>query len=182
MARLEIPPLAQRSAPAAGAGESAPPSVETIAIVFGVADGPDAVPSADSFFEVYRITLPVFALVALDPDGVHEFDATGLFESLAGRATRRRWGVRVELCAIQPAASAGRDALWIEAPESAGPLAALDAPGTVLPGGNRRVTVASKVATTVDAVAALAGTYRLGAGERAGRPVTLALDRYEFQP
>lgn len=158
------------------------PSIETITVVFGVADAADKAPDDANFFDVYRVGLPVFHLVALDPDGVHEFDAVGLFEHLSTRATRRNWGVRLELAVLQPARDAGRLDLVVDAPEGAGALSASDAPGTILPGGARRVTVLTAVAATPAAIANLAGAYTVRAGDAAGRTVTLAVDRFEFQP
>ncbi len=178
MARLVIPPHGRPAGQPDAA--AAPPSLHDVSIVFGVADAPDAAPTDADFVPVYRVSMPVFGLSALDPDGVHEFDARALLDDLARRATRRRWGARVELVVSQPAAAEGVD-LWLEAPDVAGPLSAPDPRGIPQPGGGRRVLFRTRVVAPAD-LAHLAGTYTAGAGDRPTRPLILALDRYEFEP
>jgi len=166
-------------------GDSAtadPPTLQTIRLAYGVGSGREAVPSASDFRTTYQVTIPVFSLGGLDPDGVYEFDGSLLLGALTERAQRRRWGVRLELELIQTAASAGAADIVVEGPDGAGALSVVgSAAGESLPGGGRRVVVATAVVNDPGAVTSLDGTYRIGLGDAAARPVNVAFGRFEFE-
>ena len=48
-----------------------PPALAGIRLVFGVGMEPEASPTADDFHPVYTISMPVFSIGGLDPDGVY---------------------------------------------------------------------------------------------------------------
>lgn len=166
-------------------GDSAtadPPTLQTIRLAYGVGSGREATPSTADFRTTYQVTIPVFSLGGLDPDGVYEFDASMLLGQLTDRAQRRRWGVRLELELIQSAGSAGAADVVVEGPDGAGELSIVGpAQGESLPGGGRRLLVATAVVTDPAAVTQLDGTYRIGIGDATPRPVNVAFGRFEFE-
>ena len=166
-------------------GDSAtadPPTLQSIRLAYGVGSGREATPSAADFRTTYQVTIPVFSLGGLDPDGVYEFDGSMLMSALTERAQRRRWGVRLELELIQTAGSAGAADVVVEGPDAAGELSLVGpAQGESLPGGGRRLVVATAVVTDAAGVTKLDGTYRIGLGEAAPRPVNVAFGRFEFE-
>ncbi|MEM6991197.1 MAG: hypothetical protein AAF721_11885 [Myxococcota bacterium] len=187
MARIVVSPLDIGTGAPAAAGADAPPTVQTLALSFGVGARRDAAPTNDEFRETYHLTIPIFSLGGLDPDGVYEFDAAGLLSTLGKQATRRVWGVRLQLELIQQAAAAGHATLAVDAPSETGGLRVLGGDsGESLPGGGRRIVVASDVVTNAASVAeALEGTYRIatsvGGTQSSEQTIRVALGRFEFQ-
>lgn len=179
MARIVVPRLEVGTGAAASDTLVAAPSLQAIRIAYGVGGGRESVPTADDFRVTYHVTIPVFSLGGLDPDGVHEFDAGQLLQSLVTRAARRHWGVRLELELHQDADAAGRHDVIVD-----GPSEALTVPGggqgESLAGGARSIVVATNVIVQPDAVGTLDGAYAISAGD-ATRRVTVALGRYEFE-
>ena len=173
-----------------------PPALASVRLVFGVGSSVDEIPSADDFHSVYTISIPVFSLGGLDPDGVYEFDAGAQLELLQSRATRRRWGVRLELELVQSSEAINAAELWIETPWGDGdprPMLLGPARGTPLTGGGRSLVLASSPVTTVAAARALGGRFTMilrdadphGGGaatiESTALEVRLDLRCYEFE-
>lgn len=164
--RIVVPRLPESSS-ASHVGESAlvdPPGVEALRIVFGVGPGGDRAPTSDSFKPTYSVSLPVFSVGGLDPDGVYEFDAAQLMRTIVGRSLRRRWGIRVELELTQKAATVGRADLHVETPfeddsELELHVQGKTGTGTMLPGGVRSIVLATSVVTDPKLVSKLGGAY-----------------------
>ncbi len=200
MSVVVVPRLPDSTAAAdtsAGTQTVDPPAVMAIRLAFGVGTS-DSPPTPKTFKTTYQLAIPVFSLGGLDPDGVYEFDAAALFETLSTRAQRRRWGVRLELELQQPASSVGRADLHVELPypdDSGLTMTVLgqSGRGTPLPGGGRTVVVASDVITDANDIGRLSGTYGLqlsdqppgsaeGAHVSSGvRPVRIDVTRFEFE-
>lgn len=162
--RLVVQRLPEGSVPPAGdePWRVDPPSLGGVRLVFGVGSGPELEPSADDFHPVYTISIPVFSLGGLDPDGVYEFDAGAQLELLQSRATRRRWGVRVELELVQSSEAINAAELWIETPWREGearPMLLGPARGIPLTGGGRSIVLACAPVTRVDAARSLGGRF-----------------------
>jgi hypothetical protein len=173
-----------------------PPTLAGIRLVFGVGSTPEAIPDADDFHPVYTISMPVFSVGGLDPDGIYEFDAGAQLELLESRATERRWAVRLELELIQTREVINAAELWIETPwtgEDPRPMLLGPERGQPRPGGGRSLVFASTPVASVDAARALGGQFvaRIrDADPHGGGPATIesaeltidvALGRYEFE-
>jgi len=164
--RLVIPRLPEGSV--APPGDAArvvdPPALAGVRLVFGVGSSPTSIPGPADFHPVYTVSMPVFSPGGLDPDGIYEFDAGAQLELLQSRATRRRWGVRLELELAQASEAVNAADLWIEAPWSEGEVALMalgSARGEPAVGGGRRVTVASTPVTDVALARRLGGSFRV---------------------
>lgn len=184
---------------AAGSDETRlvdPPALAGIRLVFGVGSEPDASPSADDFHPVYTISMPVFSVGGLDPDGVYEFDAGAQLELLQSRATQRRWALRLELELIQTHETSNAAELWFETPWISGdprPLLLGPERGEMRAGGGRSLVFASTPVATVEAARSLGGRFVAqirdadphGGGvasiESPSLTIDLALGRYEFE-
>jgi hypothetical protein len=173
-----------------------PPALAGIRLVFGVGSEPDAIPSADDFHPVYTISMPVFSIGGLDPDGVYEFDAGAQLELLQSRATRRRWSVRLELELIQTHETVNTAELWFETPWRSGdprPLLLGPERGELRAGGGRSLVFASTPVASVEAARSLGGRFVAqlrdadphGGGvatiESAPLVIDVALGCYEFE-
>jgi hypothetical protein len=173
-----------------------PPALGSVRLVFGVGSAPELEPSGEDFHPVYTISMPVFSLGGLDPDGVYEFDAGAQLELLQSRATGRRWALRLELELVQSSEALAAAELWIETPWTQGdprPLLLGPERGTPRSGGGRSLVLASTPVTSVAAARALGGTFTFmlrdadpkGGGaatvESACLQVQLDLRCYEFE-
>lgn len=187
MASLTFPRIDVGSAAKADAGVTlAAPAVQAIRIAFGVGTGRDAAPTDDAFRPSYVLSVPLFSFGGLDPDGVYEFDAAGLLATLQGKATKRRWGARLEVELEQAAPAVGHADLVVEGPQGAPAPVAIGRPeGETLPGGGRRIVFGSSVITDPAGLAAVQGEYRVHQGDASetaeSRIVRVGLDRFEFQ-
>lgn len=197
--RIVVPRLLDSTAAAdsaAGKQMVDPPSIMAIRLAFGVGTG-DSPPTPSSFKNTYHLSIPVFSLGGLDPDGVYEFDAAALFETITRRSLRRRWGVRLELELQQHANSVSQADMHIEAPykdDTGLGLSVLGhgGRGTPLPGGGRTVTIATDVVTDIKRIGALSGAYKVHLRDQATdeddvrvasmvRKVHIDLTRFEFE-
>jgi len=166
------------------------PSVTAIRVMFGVGKAPSVAPDAASFKPVYTLQIPVFALGALDSDGVHEMDAAAYLERLQTKATMRRWAARLEIEIQQPADAVAHADIWVdtEDPDDAPRfhVADRDPRGTTIVGGARSVTLRTSLASSPDALIKLGGKLSVTAkgdeAESAARPIEVQLGRFEFQP
>lgn len=173
-----------------------PPALAGIRLVFGVGPDPEQISSDDEFHPVYTISMPVFSIGGLDPDGIYEFDAGAQLELLQSRATRRRWSVRLELELVQTHSTVNAAELWFETPWSSGdPRPVLLGPerGEPRPGGGRALVFASTPVASVAAARKLGGRFVAqirDADPHGGGPATiesppLPIDvdcgRYEFE-
>jgi hypothetical protein len=176
--RLVIPSL-----PGGAESPAKAPGVEAITIAFGVAKSREGMPSTDDFRTTYHLQIPRFSLGGLDPDGVYEFDAGALLQTLRSRAQRRHWGVRLELTLTQAAAEVAAGEIFVSSPESAaGAMTVVGNPvGTTTPGGGRSIVVASPVVTEPDAVSQLSGAYSATVGDAEPCRVQVHLGRFEFE-
>ncbi len=192
MARVVVPRLPDSTAAidsASGPQTVDAPTVVAIRLAFGVGKA-DSAPTPQSFKLTYHLSIPVFSLGGLDPDGIYEFDAAALFDTITSRAQRRRWGVRLELELEQSPASVSLADVIVEAPfDDALGLSVLgqSGRGKPLPGGGRSIVVASGLVTSAAGVEKLSGTYavRLDGGEAldsATREVRIDATRFEFEP
>lgn len=191
MGRLVIERLSEGTASASPDA----PALEAIRLVFGVGKGPDTAPDASTFAPVYRLSIPVFSLGGLDPDGVYEFDAKALLTQLQSRSTRRKWAVRLELDLAQKADATAAGDIWVDTPYADGGDLSADVlgnkRGSTTAGGGRSVTVASTLVNNPDAVAQLGGTFtvRVADGDPDESPnvcskpreIKLAFTNYEFE-
>lgn len=174
------------------------PSIGDIRLVFGVGAGPDATPDGDGFKPVYTVSMPVFSLGGLDPDGVHEFDAAGLLASLQQRATRRRWAMRLEVELVQTADTVTAGDIYVDTPLPDGDGPSMDVlgrsrRGTTTPGGGRSLVLATSLVHDAAGIEGLAGKYSIqvrDADPRAEgtpsvespvRDLNVAFSRYEFE-
>lgn len=194
--RLVIERLAEGSVPPStdGTRKVAAPTLGDIRIVFGVGSKAETPADDRDFKPVYRVSMPVFSLGGLDPDGVHEFDAASLLGDLQRRATRRRWSVRLELDVIQPAESVTSADLVVDTPLQAltFDVVGRTRKGTTLPGGGRSLTLATSLIHDPAQLDQLAGEYSMrltdapdadgtASVESPARLLKLALTNYEFQ-
>jgi len=85
--RFVIERLSEGAVPPAGEGTRKvdAPNVAAIRLVFGVGSGPDAQPTEDTFKPVYSVSIPVFSLGGLDPDG------NGNGKGLRARTASNHW-------------------------------------------------------------------------------------------
>lgn len=195
MARVVVPRLPDSTAAidsASGPQTVDPPTVVAIRLAFGVGKA-DSAPTPQSFKLTYHLSIPVFSLGGLDPDGVYEFDAAALFDTITGRAQRRRWGLRLELELEQSPQAVSLADVVVDAPfDDALGLSVLgqSGRGKPLPGGGRSIVVASGLVTEAADVAKLSGTYEVQvhrnegepAIESAARQVRIDATRFEFEP
>ncbi len=192
MARVVVPRLPDSTAaidPANGKQTVDPPTVVAIRLAFGVGKA-DSAPTPQSFKVTYHLSIPVFSLGGLDPDGVYEFDAAALFETITSRAQRRRWGLRLELELEQSPHAVSVADVVVTAPfEDDLGLSVLgqSGRGKPLPGGGRSIVVASGLVTSAADVGKLSGEYTMalhdegGAVESASRPLRINATRFEFE-
>lgn len=194
MARVVVPRLPDSTAaidPASGPQTVDAPTVVAIRLAFGVGKA-DSAPTPQSFKVTYHLSIPVFSLGGLDPDGVYEFDAAALFETITARAKRRRWGVRLELEFEQSPRGVSLADVYVDAPfDDALGMSVLgqSGRGKPLPGGGRSVVVASGLVTEPAHVQQLSGTYTLRLAddpsspsvESAVREVRIDSTRFEFE-
>ncbi len=144
-----------------------PPIFAGLRLVLGVGSPSGEPPDNDTFKPTYIVGMPVFSMGGLDPDGVYEFDAGMLLDTIRHRALRRRWGVRVEIELTQSADSVAIADLWAEAPfkeEPDGPglvVLGKTGRGTTLPGGGRTVVIATTLALDSKRASALSGVYNI---------------------
>jgi hypothetical protein len=164
-----------------------PPALGSVRLVFGVGSEPEVEPDAHDFHPVYTISMPVFSLGGLDPDGVYEFDAGAQLELLQSRATRRRWALRLELELIQSSEALAAAELWIETPwTTSDPRPVLLGPerGTPRSGGGRSLVLASTPVTSVDAARSLGGSFTFmlrDADPHGGGAATVESSRLQVQ-
>lgn len=192
MARVVVPRLSDSTASVAPASRPQrvdPPTVVAIRLAFGVGTA-DSAPTPQSFKVTYHLSIPVFSLGGLDPDGVYEFDAAALFETITSRAQRRQWGVRLELELQQSPQAVSLADVIVQAPfDDALGLSVLgqSGRGKPLPGGGRSIVVASGLVTQGAGVGALSGEYTMqlrsedGSVESAVRPIRIDATRFEFE-
>lgn len=194
MPRLVVERLSEGSVPAAGATvtKADAPTVSAIRLVFGVGTGPADAPTADTFKPVYTVSIPVFSLGGLDPDGVYEFDGRALLDLLATRSNRRKWGVRLELEVAQSAATVAAADLHVDSPVPMGVIGRSQT-GVITTGGGRSVVVGSALVFDAAGVESLGGCYELSLRdadpdsdtpasiESPKRPVNVAFTRFEFE-
>ena len=196
--RIVIPRLPERAgAPDAPAAIVDPPAVTALRFVFGVGRG-DTPPTHETFTATYAVSIPLYSVGGLDPDGVYEFDAAKLFVTIVGRSLRRRWGVRVELELTQAPQSVGRADIYVDAPYEEAPGLGLHVlgqtgTGTTMPGGGRTVVTATSPVTDPKRVSALGGVYNIqlrstdpAGGEKPSmaslsRGINVDATRFEFE-
>ena len=167
--RVVVPRLPDATVVKSAPGETLivdPPAVTAIRLAYGVGPASGADPTSDTFKATYHVSIPVFSIGGLDPDGVYEFDAAAWFEAIATRSIRRRWGVRLELELAQEAKTVGGCDIWIDTPfdddDEEGPTMAVlgrSGLGTALPGGGRTVVVATSIITDAKRIGSLSGIY-----------------------
>lgn len=190
MARLVIERLTDGSADPATPDKLAAPTVSAIRVMFGVGKAPSVAPDPASFKPVYTLQIPVFALGALDSDGVHEMDAAAYLARLQEKATMRRWAARLEIEIQQKADAVAITDIEVatEDPDDACRfhVADRDARGTTIAGGGRSVTLRTSLAHSADALIKLGGKLtvvaRGGETKSPDRAVEVQLGRFEFQP
>lgn len=173
-----------------------PPTLAGIRLVFGVGSDAEAAACVDDFHPVYTISMPVFSIGGLDPDGVYEFDAGAQLELLQSRATRRQWAVRLELELIQTREAINAAELWFETPWLDGeprPIQLGPERGESRAGGGRALVFASTPVADVGAARRLGGRFIAqirDADPHGGGPATIesaalivdvALNCYEFE-
>ena len=174
-----------------------PPTLAAIRLVFGVGSEPDLRPSVDDFHPVYTVSMPVFSVGGLDPDGVYEFDAGTQLALLQSRATARRWAVRLELELIQPREAIAAADLWFTTPWTEGdprPLLLGPERGQERPGGGRALVFTCNPVDEVETARALGGRFLAqirdadphgGGSATIESPILIidvALGCYEFEP
>lgn len=168
--RVVVPRLSEGSTAAPGGGATRmfdPPGFSALRIVLGVGSPAGDPPDLESFKPTYVVSVPVFSMGGLDPDGVYEFDGGMLLDAIRRRALRRRWGLRVELELTQSADSVAIADVWVEAPfkeEPDGPglvVLGRTGRGTTLPGGGRTIVVATTLAQDSKRASALSGVYNV---------------------
>lgn len=166
--RVVVPRLPDATVIKSAPGETLivdPPAVTAIRLAYGVGTPGGEEPTADSFKATYHVAIPVFSIGGLDPDGVYEFDAASLFEAIAKRSIRRRWGVRLELELEQEAKTVGGCDIWVDTPFDADDDAhdmhvlGRSGYGTALPGGGRAVVLATTLITEAKRIGGLSGVY-----------------------
>ncbi len=200
--RVVVPRLPDATVIKSASGETLivdPPAVTAIRLAYGVGAATDADPTSDTFKPTYHVSIPVFSMGGLDPDGVYEFDAAALFDAIVSRSIRRRWGVRLELELEQEAKTVGGCDMWIDTPFADGD----DAPsmhvlgrsghGTSLPGGGRTVVVATSIITESKRIGSLSGIYSVQLRDTApdsddkprlrsvARGINIDVRRFEFE-
>jgi len=192
MARVVVPRLPDSTAaidPGPGPRTVDAPTIVAIRLAFGVGTA-DSAPTPKSFKVTYHLSIPVFSLGGLDPDGVYEFDAAALLETITSRAQRRRWAVRLELEFEQSPQAVSLADVIVQAPfdDDLGlTVLGQSGRGKPLPGGGRSFIVASGLVTEAGDVGQLSGTYTMQLfGEDTNvesvvRPVQIDATRFEFE-
>ena len=170
-----------------------PPGVTAIRMAFGVGGRPDDAPSTASFRTTYQVSLPVFSIGGLDPDGVYEFDAALLMDTIVRRSLRRRWGMRLELELSQTADTVSKADIYIEAPsEEAMEILGKTGRGTTMPGGGRTLVIATPPVHDHKRVQSLSGIYSIQLRDTSpdgakphvlslARGINVDLTRFEFE-
>jgi hypothetical protein len=176
--RMVIPSL-----PGTAAATARAPGVDAITIAFGVAKSRDDAPTHADFRPTYHVQIPPFSLGGLDPDGVYEFDAGGLLQMLVQRATRRTWGVRLELTLSQSQAEVAAGEIRVTSPDGAsGPMKVMGSPlGTTTSGGGRSIVLSTPLVTDPGDIDQLNGAYVIEVGDAPPRRVQVHLGRFEFE-
>ncbi len=142
-----------------------PPQLAALRIVFGVGAVGGEPPDVESFRPTYTVSMPIFSMGGLDPDGVYEFDAGLLLDGIRRRSLRRAWGVRLEIELTQAADSVTHADLYVDAPfadEPGAPSIALlgrGGRGITLPGGARTLVIGSSIVHDSKRAALLSGVY-----------------------
>jgi len=156
--RLVVRRLPEGSVEPAGHRRVDPPTLAGVRLVFGVGSGPEDQPTSADFHPVYTISMPVFSVGGLDPDGIYEFDAGAQLELLQARATRRCWAVRLELELIQTRETINAAELWFDAPWES-PVQLGPERGQPRAGGGRSLVFASPPVASVEAARSLGGRF-----------------------
>lgn len=197
-ARLAIPRPADAKASAPEAKTMVePPTVNAIRMVFGVGKGHDDPPTNETFRPTYVVTIPIFSLGGLDPDGVYEFDALSLFAMIARRSLRRVWGLRFELEFSQGPEGLGLADVYVTAPfeadEASLHVLGKTGQGVTSPGGGRVVSVATSLVHDPKKASTLCGLYTVQIRDTdpddsdkphvasLARGVNVDLTRFEFE-
>ena len=142
-----------------------PPAVTAIRVAYGVGPTNGSAPTDDATFKpTYHVAIPVFSIGGLDPDGVYEFDAAKIFDVISKRSLRRAWGVRLELELAQESKTVGGADIFVETPFADDDALAMEilgktGRGTTLPGGGRRVVLATTIISDAKRVGGLSGIY-----------------------
>jgi hypothetical protein len=168
--RVVVPRLPDATVIKSAPGETLivdPPAVTSIRVAYGVGPASGEGPNNDTFKATYHVAIPVFSIGGLDPDGVYEFDAASLFESIAKRSIRRRWGVRLELELAQESKTVGGCDIWVDTPFDGDDdsmsmhVLGRSGHGTALPGGGRTVVLATSIITDAKRIGSLSGIYSI---------------------
>jgi hypothetical protein len=188
--RVLVPRLAEATAPlpsTVGTQMFDPPQLAALRIVFGVGAPSGEPPDAETFRPTYTVSMPIFSIGGLDPDGVYEFDAGLLLDGIRKRSLRRSWGARLEIELTQAADSVPHADLYVDAPfadEPGGPSIALlgrGGRGITLPGGARTLVIGSSIVHDSKRAALLSGVYtaqlRDLEPDAAGKPAVVSLVR-----
>jgi hypothetical protein len=187
--RVLIPRLAEGATPLpSGSGTTMfePPQLAALRMVFGVGAGSGEPPDNETFRPTYTVSLPIFSMGGLDPDGVYEFDAGLLLEAIRKRSLRRAWGLRLEIELTQAADSVPHADLYVDAPfaDDSGLSVALlgrSGKGITLPGGARTLVIGTSIVHDSKRAALLSGVYtaqlRDLEPEAEGRPAVASLVR-----
>lgn len=166
--RVLIPRLAEGATPlpsSSGTHMFEPPQLAALRMVFGVGAASGEPPDPETFRPTYTLSLPIFSMGGLDPDGVYEFDAGLLLEAIRKRSLRRAWGMRLEIELTQPAESVPHADLYVDAPfadDAAGTSIALlgrSGRGITLPGGARTLVIGTGIVHDSKRAALLSGVY-----------------------
>lgn len=197
--RLVVPRIEGSAAPTEGTPKLVdPPTVAAIRMVYGVGQGSAAPPDDDTFKPTYQVSLPLFSMGGLDPDGVYEFDAGLLLDTIRHRSQRRQWGLRLEIEITQTPEAVSTADIWVEAPfaddDSLGlHVLGRTGRGTILDGGGRSIVLATTVIHDGKRAGALSGAYTFqhrdtdpASDDKASitsaiRSVRLDLTRFEFE-
>lgn len=167
--RVVIPRLAEGAA-ALSAKDALqmfePPQLAALRIVFGVGAANGEPPDGESFRPTYTVSVPIFSMGGLDPDGVYEFDAGLLLEDIRKRSLRRRWGARLEIELTQAAESVPHADVFVDAPFAGDDELGLvvlgrSGRGITLPGGARTIVVATTIAQDAKRTAMFSGIYNV---------------------
>jgi hypothetical protein len=188
--RVLVPRLAEAVAPLPPGGGTHmfdPPQLAALRIVFGVGAASGEPPDAETFRPTYTVSMPIFSMGGLDPDGVYEFDAGLMLDGIRRRSLRRGWGARLEIELTQSADSVPHADLWVDAPfadDPAAPSIALlgrGGRGITLPGGARTLVIGTSIVHDSKRAALLSGVYtaqlRDTEPDAAGRPGAVSLVR-----
>jgi hypothetical protein len=165
--RVLISRLSEGAAPLPTSGAThmfEPPQLAALRMVFGVGAPSGEPPDAETFRPTYTISLPIFSMGGLDPDGVYEFDAGQLLDTIRKRSLRRAWGMRLEIELTQAADSVAHADLYVDAPFADDPglgiaLLGRSGRGITLPGGARTLVIGTSIVHDSKRAALLSGVY-----------------------